>query len=60
MVGATHYDDKSLYFYLQIYTIEYILIHYHCITRLMLLYCWNVINPLMLYGWSHKPYEVML
>ena len=43
--------------YLQIYIIQYILIHYHCTTGLMLLYRWNVISSLMLYGWSHKPYK---
>jgi len=57
---TTNYKDKSLYFYLQNYIIEYILIHYHCIVGLMLLCHWNVIRPLMLYNWSQTPYKVMI
>ena len=32
---VTNCEDKSLYFYLQNYIVEYILIHYHCITGLI-------------------------
>ena len=39
MAGATNYEDKSLDFYLQNYTIEYILIHYHSTVVLILLCC---------------------
>ena len=54
---ATNYEDKSLYFYLQNYTIEYILIYYHCTVVLILFCCLNVISLLTLYGWSHKSYK---
>ena len=37
MARATNYEDKLLYFYLQNYIIEYILIHCHCTTVLILL-----------------------
>ena len=48
--GATNCEDKLLYFYLQNYTIEYVLINYHCTVVLTLFYCWNVISLLTLYG----------
>ena len=57
MVRATNCEDKSLYLYLQNYTIEYILIYYHCIVVLILFCRWNVINSLTLYGWNHKSYR---
>ena len=56
-VGVTNCEDKSLYFYLQNYTLKYILIYYHCTIVLILFCCWNVINSLTLYGWSHKSYK---
>ena len=55
--GATNYEDKSLFFYLQNYTIEYTLIYYHCTIAFILFCCWNVISSLTLYGWSHKSYK---
>ena len=44
-------------FYLQNYTIKYILIYYHYTVVLILFYHWNVISSLTLYSWSHKSYK---
>ena len=44
-------------FYFQNYTIEYVLIYYHC-TVVLILFChWNVISSLTLYNWSYKSYK---
>ena len=57
--ATNHIKISQCVFISKFILLSIFLIHYHCTTGLMLLYHWNVISSLMLYGWSHKPYKKM-